>query len=111
MSNELAVGIDLGTTYSVLARLDETGRPATIVNAEGERTTPSVVLFEEDQVIVGKEALKAMATEADHVAECAKREVGHRVFHKNHRWETLPAGGDSGVDSQQAPCRRDVAIG
>ena len=44
----------------------------TVVNAEGERTTPSVVLFEDDQVVVGKEALKAMATEADHVAECVK---------------------------------------
>ncbi len=82
MTREIAVGIDLGTTYSVLAKLDETGRPVSVVNAEGERTTPSVVLFEEDQAIVGKEALKAMATEADQVAECVKREVGYRVFHK-----------------------------
>jgi molecular chaperone DnaK len=78
-----AVGIDLGTTYSVLARLDETGRPATLVNAEGEKTTPSVVLFDEDRVVVGTEALKALATEADHVAQCVKRDVGSRVFHKS----------------------------
>jgi len=77
-----AVGIDLGTTYSVMARLDENGHPLTLVNAEGDRVTPSVVLFDGEDVIVGKEALKAMATEAEHVAECSKRDVGHRVFHK-----------------------------
>jgi molecular chaperone DnaK len=77
-----AVGIDLGTTFSVIARLDENGQPTTLVNAEGERVTPSVVLFDGDDVVVGREALKAIATEAEHVAECSKREVGHRVFHK-----------------------------
>ena len=79
---EPAVGIDLGTTFSVVARLDEHGQPTTLVNAEGDRVTPSVVLFEDENVVVGKEALKAMATEADCVAECSKRDVGRRVFHK-----------------------------
>ena len=78
----LAVGIDLGTTYSAVAYLDDTGRPVTLVNAEGDLVTPSVVLFEGDNVVVGKEALKAMATEAEHVAQCAKRELGERTFHK-----------------------------
>ena len=77
-----AVGIDLGTTFSVVARLDDRGQPVTLVNAEGDRLTPSVVLFDGEDVVVGKEAMKAMATEADHVAECAKRDMGHRVFHK-----------------------------
>ena len=77
-----AVGIDLGTTYSVVSRLDEHGQPVTMVNAEGDRVTPSVVLFDGQDVVVGKEALKAMATEADSVAECSKRDMGHRVFHK-----------------------------
>ena len=77
-----AIGIDLGTTFSVLARIDERGQPVTVVNAEGDRLTPSVVLFEGDDVVVGKEALKAIVTEAQHVAECSKRDVGHRVYHK-----------------------------
>jgi len=77
-----AVGIDLGTTFSVVAILNEVGQPETLVNAEGDRLTPSLVLFDNDQVIVGKEALKALATEAEWVAECSKRDVGHRVFHK-----------------------------
>jgi len=77
-----AVGIDLGTTYSAIAYLDSTGRPTTLVNAEGDLITPSVVLFEGTNVVVGKEAAKALATEADEVAECAKRELGGRTFHK-----------------------------
>ncbi len=81
-SQEPIVGIDLGTTYSVVARLDERGHPVTLVNAEGDRLTPSVVLFDGNDVIVGKEAMKAMSTEAERVAECSKRDVGHRVFRK-----------------------------
>jgi len=84
MTNESIpiVGIDLGTTFSVLARLDEKGRPVTLVNSEGDRVTPSVVLFDGEDMVVGKEAVKAFALEAEHVAECAKRDVGYRVFHK-----------------------------
>jgi len=86
----IAVGIDLGTTFSVIARLDAQGRPESLVNAEGDRLTPSTVLFEGDNVVVGKEALKALATEADHVAECSKRDVGHRVFHKVFQGKQYP---------------------
>jgi molecular chaperone DnaK len=77
-----AVGIDLGTTFSVLARIDQRGHPVTIINGEGDRLTPSDVLFDGDDVVVGKEALKAMATEAERVAECSKRDVGQRYYHK-----------------------------
>jgi molecular chaperone DnaK len=77
-----AIGIDLGTTFSVVARLDEWGRPATLANAEGDRVTPSMVLFDREDVVVGKEALKAWVAESERVAECAKRDIGHRVFHK-----------------------------
>ena len=77
-----AIGIDLGTTFSALARIDEQGRPVTVVNAEGDRLTPSVVLFDGDDIVVGKEAWKAISTEAHHVAECSKRDVGCQVYHK-----------------------------
>lgn len=80
--NTPAVGIDLGTTFSVLCYLDEKGLPLTVVNSEGDRLTPSVVLFDEGEVIVGKEAVKAYVIETDHVAECSKRDVGYRVYHK-----------------------------
>jgi molecular chaperone DnaK len=84
-----AIGIDLGTTYSVVAYLDDTGRPMTIVNSEGDLITPSAVLFDGDATVVGKEAIKAIASEADHVALCAKRDVGERTFHRvieGHRY-------------------------
>jgi len=77
-----AVGIDLGTTFSVIAYIDDAGHPITLANAEGDRTTPSTVLFDGDDVIVGKEALKAMSTEAERVADGAKRDMGRRVFRK-----------------------------
>jgi molecular chaperone DnaK len=76
------VGIDLGTTFSVVAHLDDLGRPTTLINAEGDKITPSVVFFEGTNVVVGKEAVKAIATDAEAIAECAKRDLGHRMFHK-----------------------------
>ena len=85
-----AVGIDLGTTFSVLAKIDERGLPVTIFNGEGDRLTPSDVLFDGDDVVVGKEALKAIATEADRVAECSKRDVGCRLYHKTIEGKQYP---------------------
>jgi molecular chaperone DnaK len=78
-----AIGIDLGTTYSVVSRLDDVGRPQTLSNAEGDKLTPSVVLLDGTDVVVGKEAVKAMGTDMDRVAECAKRDMGQRMFHKS----------------------------
>lgn len=77
-----AVGIDLGTTFSVVAHLDEHDRPQTLANAEGERLTPSAVLVEGNETIVGREALKALTSNAANVALCAKRELGASAFHK-----------------------------
>ena len=77
-----AIGIDLGTTFSVIARLDDLGRPQTLINAEGDKITPSVVFFEGENVVVGKEAAKAMATDADAVAQFAKRDLGSRFFQR-----------------------------
>ena len=85
-----AVGIDLGTTYSAIAWLDSSGRPATISNAEGDLTTPSVVLFETAETVVGKEALKAIGTESEFIAQCAKRELGQRAYHKPLRKRKYP---------------------
>ena len=48
-----AVGIDLGTTNSVVAVL-EGGEPAVVANAEGNRTTPSIVAFKGEEVLVGE---------------------------------------------------------
>lgn len=77
-----AVGIDLGTTFSVISYVNDSGRPETIPNAEGDLLTPSVVLFDGEDVIVGREAAKAKATELENVADCPKRQIGHQVYDK-----------------------------
>ena len=52
------VGIDLGTTYSSISKLDDTGRPIIIENSEGQNITPSIVSFEnENSVVVGTTAM------------------------------------------------------
>jgi molecular chaperone DnaK len=71
-------GIDLGTTYTCIAHVDEaSGRPEITPNAEGELTTPSVVLFEDAETrVVGREAKNTAVLEADHVIELIKRQMG-----------------------------------
>src|ERR1022692_4176161 len=70
-------GIDLGTTNSCIAYIDDSGRPAIVKNALGEPTTPSVVYFEgPGQVTVGQ-AAKDISVLAPHlVAQLVKREMG-----------------------------------
>ena len=72
-----AVGIDLGTTNSVVAVL-EAGEPVVIPNAEGNRTTPSVVAFGKDdgEVMVGDVAKNQAITNPDRTIRSVKREVG-----------------------------------
>ncbi len=77
-----AVGIDLGTTYSVVAVLDENDSPQTLLNAEGEPTTPSVLLFQEQEVLIGNKAEVAKADHYESIAEYTKRDLGKRAFHK-----------------------------
>ena len=80
--NKPAIGIDLGTTYSVIARVNDVGRPETIPNSEGELLTPSVILFDGAEVIVGREAVKARSMELENVADCPKRQIGNKVYEK-----------------------------
>ncbi|HYF47665.1 MAG TPA: molecular chaperone DnaK, partial [Acidimicrobiales bacterium] len=71
-----AVGIDLGTTNSVVAVL-EAGEPTVIPNAEGSRTTPSVVAFAKDgEVLVGEVAKRQAITNPDRTVRSVKRHIG-----------------------------------
>ena len=71
-----AVGIDLGTTNSVVAVL-EAGEPAVIPNAEGARTTPSVVAFSKTgEVLVGEVAKRQAITNPDRTIRSVKRHMG-----------------------------------
>ena len=69
-----AVGIDLGTTYSAVATINEAGRPEVLTNFEGALTTPSIVLFDESgETIVGERARDLGQGQASNVVECVKR--------------------------------------
>ena len=70
-----AVGIDLGTTNSVIAVL-EGGEPTVVANAEGARTTPSVVAFKEGEVLVGEVAKRQAITNPDNTIRSVKRHMG-----------------------------------
>jgi molecular chaperone DnaK len=71
-----AVGIDLGTTNSVVAVL-EGGEPTVIANAEGSRTTPSVVAFAKNgEVLVGEVAKRQAVTNVDRTIRSVKRQMG-----------------------------------
>jgi molecular chaperone DnaK len=88
--SSVPIGIDLGTTFSVLAYLDGTGRPCTVPNGEGDLITPSVVLFDGASVVVGKEAVKAAPLEPDRVANFAKRDMGCSAYSRKIGGESLP---------------------
>jgi molecular chaperone DnaK len=71
-----AVGIDLGTTNSVVAVL-EGGEPTVVANAEGARTTPSVVAFaKNNEVLVGEVAKRQAVTNVERTARSVKRHMG-----------------------------------
>jgi len=82
----VTVGIDLGTTWSVIATVDDFGQVQVLPNSEGEPKTPSVVMFEEDnpEAVVGKVAMSSAKAMPDRVIAFAKREIGREP---PHTWE------------------------
>lgn len=71
------LGIDLGTTYSCVACVDESGKPVVLKNSEGELTTPSVVFFESPgNVVVGTAAKESAKLYPGEVVSFVKRSVG-----------------------------------
>ncbi len=75
------VGIDLGTTYSAIAYLDDEGEPTVINNADGRPITPSVVLLDDDRVVVGPSFERISVASPDQIVEAIKREMGNKDFH------------------------------
>ncbi len=84
------VGIDLGTTLSVVAYLDATGRPTTLPNRSGDLLTPSAVAFEDDCVIVGREAIKGSVMTPEAFADCFKRDMGRGAYHRTVGGQEVP---------------------
>ena len=75
------VGIDLGTTYSAIAMLDHDGNPKVLQNADGRDITPSVVLLDEDRVVVGPSFERISVANPESIVEAIKREMGNKNFY------------------------------
>jgi molecular chaperone DnaK len=90
------VGIDLGTTFSAIATLDEHGGAITLPNREGEMLTPSTVYLDDSTAVVGGAALDVSLEQPDKVATLIKRRMGYPsygrpVSGREFRPETLSA--------------------
>ncbi|CCQ32659.1 molecular chaperone DnaK [Halorhabdus tiamatea] len=79
MASNKILGIDLGTTNSAFAVM-EGGDPEIIVNSEGERTTPSVVAFDDGEQLVGKPAKNQAVKNPDHTIQSIKRHMGEEDY-------------------------------
>ena len=73
-------GIDLGTTYSSIAYVDEYGKPVIIPNAENQRITPSVVFFDGSEIVVGDVAKESAKLYPNEVVSFIKRSMGEAYF-------------------------------
>jgi molecular chaperone DnaK len=90
------VGIDLGTTFSAIATLDDRGQPVTLPNRDGEMLTPSAAFIDGDMAVVGQAALDVALEQPDKVASLIKRRMGHPLYGRlvagrEFRPETLSA--------------------
>ncbi|HEL1838514.1 TPA: Hsp70 family protein [Streptococcus suis] len=75
------VGIDLGTTYSVVAKLDsETGEVRVLKNSQGSYTTPSIIAFDGEQILFGEEAKEELLFGGE-AASFYKRELANEAYH------------------------------
>ena len=75
------IGIDLGTTYSAVGMIDETGRPKIVHNPDGGNITPSCVLIEDRNIEVGEFARRTWSADKELAAARFKRDMGTSVTH------------------------------
>ena len=83
-----AVGIDLGTTFSAIAHVNKHGVPEILHNAEGERITPSVILFDNEEIIVGNYAEQAAVAFPEQVVQFVKRHIGQPDYQFTYNGRT-----------------------
>jgi molecular chaperone DnaK len=84
MSEEKILAIDLGTTFSAIAYVNDYGKPEIIPNREGDRTTPSVIFFEDEGVsVVGKVARNQAIVVPRRTVRFIKREMGNPSYRFN----------------------------
>ena len=85
-----AAGIDLGTSNTVTAVVNASGHTEVLRDSEGQWLVPSIVLFDDERIVVGEEARLRGRTRADRLAACAKRDLGHPLYHQRIGGGFLP---------------------
>ncbi|SFT33340.1 molecular chaperone DnaK [Lachnospiraceae bacterium XBD2001] len=76
----MRIGIDLGTTFSAVASVRDSGIAEIITNRDGDRTTPSVVMFEDGAIVVGEQAKENSVVDPYNVCQFVKRQMGKSSF-------------------------------
>lgn len=76
----MVIGIDLGTTNSAAAYIDKDGNPQILENRDGERVTPSVIIFEDGIPLVGSMAKSNSISDPYNVVQFVKRQLGNKSF-------------------------------
>ncbi len=84
-------GIDLGTTYSSIAVVDEYGKPVVLPNSDNQHITPSVVFFDGENVVVGEVAKESSKIYPNDVVSFVKRAMGEPDFLFEHNGKTFRA--------------------
>ena len=95
------LGIDLGTTFSAMATVDETGSPKIVHNDEGQNITPSCVEINGKDIIVGEEARKGLGVLTNNVVGRFKREMGEL---KKYEIEIMK---ESMIDLKEVPLQEN----
>lgn len=80
MSHNMAIGIDLGTTHTIAANVNEAGYSEILRDREGDHLLPSVVLFDTERTIVGHEARLRGRSRPSRFAACPKRDIGQPFY-------------------------------
>lgn len=78
-----SLGMDIGTSFSVMAAVDKNGDIRVINNTQGKTTTPSVIYFDRDNIIVGEEANELQILGEENIASYFKRNIGSIYFKLN----------------------------
>ena len=106
-----AIGIDLGTTYSAIAYLDDSRRPRMIRNGLGDYLTPSAIYCREDEILFGKEAVRESIHCPTAYADSFKRDMGSKYFRQTIRDVNVPPEVISGLLLSHLICDAEPQIG
>lgn len=105
------IGIDLGTTFSAVATIDETGRPKILPNRHGQPITPSVIYFGDGQPLVGEEAKEMQGLGESRIASFFKRNMGDANFVLNFNGRDYTATDLSTIVLRQLKADAETVLG